>query len=164
MFYRAPIHPCFRRPYICPSRYLLSHWQNSTKLATSLPITVRVCESNTIFSCIRPSMRPLSNCPSRYLQNHRTEFNQTCDITSPVGKGAREQQYFSARPSSVHLSVTLSPPKPLGGIQPNLLHHLPMVRVYQNNSPHGKGVSEQQFFPECPSSVHLCIMLFPLKQ
>ena len=26
---------------------------------------------------------------------------------------------------SVHLSVTLSPPKPLGGIEPNLLHDLP---------------------------------------
>ena len=37
--------------------------------------------------------------------------------------------------SSDHLSVTLSP-KPLDGIQPNLLHH----------SPHGKDVREQHFF------------------
>ena len=35
-------------------------------------------------------------------------------------------------PVSVQLSVTLSPPKPLGRIQPNLLHHFPlMVRVYE---------------------------------
>ena len=33
--------------------------------------------------------------------------------------------YSSIHPSSVHLSVTLSPPKSLGGIQPNLLHHFP---------------------------------------
>ena len=38
----------------------------------------------------------------------------------------QEQYYFSVRPSSVYLSVTLSPPKPLGGIQPNLLHHFPL--------------------------------------
>ena len=42
------------------------------------------------------------------------------------GKGAREQHYFSVRPTvlaSVHLSITLFSHKLLGGIQPNLLHH-----------------------------------------
>ena len=43
--------------------------------------------------------------------------------------------------SSSHLSVTLSPPKPLGCIQANLLHH----------SPHGKGVRKQHYFSVCPS-------------
>ena len=39
------------------------------------------------------------------------------------------KNYFTVRPSvrppSVHLSFTLSLPKILGGIQPNLLHHFP---------------------------------------
>ena len=108
-------------------------------------------------------------CPSRYLLlNHLAEFYQTCYITSPHGKGVREQHYFSVRPSFVHLSVTLSPPRPLGGIQPNLLErhyfsvrqsvrpasvHLsvklsskPLGGNYQTCcmiSPHGKGVGEQ---------------------
>ena len=64
------IFPCFRRPSIYPSCYLLNHWRESTKLATSLPLMVRVCESNNIF-------------PSVY-------------------------------PASVHLSVVLFSPKPLG--------------------------------------------------
>ena len=58
----------------------------------------------------------------------RNQPNLACYITSPYGKGVREQHYFSVcpsmRPSSVHLSVTLSP-KPLGTVHPNLLHHFP---------------------------------------
>ena len=83
---------------------------------------VRVRESKSFFTCVRcPSI-----CPSRYLLlNHWAEFNQTRYITSPHGKGAREQIIFYVRPLSVHLSVTVSPPKPLGGIQPNMLQHLP---------------------------------------
>ena len=85
-------------------------------------IMVRISQSNIIFLCIcHPSI-----CLSRYLLlNNWGEFNQTCYIISPHGKGVQEQHFFSMHPSSVHLSVTLSPPKPLGGIQPNLLHHLP---------------------------------------
>ena len=48
-------------------------------------------------------------------------------ITYPHGKGLREQHYFSMLPfvrASVNLSFTLSTPKPLDDIQPNLLHHL----------------------------------------
>ena len=45
--------------------------------------------------------------------------------------------------TSVHLSVTLSPPKPLAGIQPNLLHHCPLRQ----------GCVRAIFFPcvHCPS-------------
>ena len=75
---------------------------------------VRVCQSNRIFLCIRASVRPcvrrLFICPPRYpLLNHLAKFNQACFITSPHGKGVREKHYFSVRPLSVHLSVTLSP-------------------------------------------------------
>ena len=80
---------------------------------------VRVCESN-IFPCVR---RP-SICPSRYLLlSHRAEFNQTCYITSPHGKGVREQHNFLCVRSSVRASV----------VRPSVCHpillHLLMVRV-----------------------------------
>ena len=58
--------------------------RDSTKLASSLPLMVRVCTSNIIFPCVSPSSRPASG----------------------------------------HLSVTLSPPKPLGRIYSNFLHDL----------------------------------------
>ena len=83
---------------------------------------VRVCESNIIFPCVRRPSICLSCC---LLLNHWAEFNQTCYITSPHGKDVREQHYFFVPLSSIDLSVMLSPPKPLGGIQPNLLHHFP---------------------------------------
>ena len=144
---------------------------------------VRVYKSSIIFLCVR---RP-SICLSHYLLlNHWAEFNQTCYITSPHGKGVQEQYYFSVRSSSVHLSVTLSPPKPLGRIQSNLLHHFPLwlgcaratlffrVSVLLNHwaefyqtcyitSPHGKGVQEQYYFSVRPSSVHLSVTLSPPK-
>ena len=72
-------------PSVCPSCYLLNHWRNSTKLATSIPLMVRVWRSSILFLCVHPSVRQ----------------------------------------SSVHLSVTLSPSKLQGRIQPNLLHHFP---------------------------------------
>ena len=101
--------------------------RNSTKIATSLSLMVRLCESNIIFHAfVHLCVRRPSICPSRnLLVNHWAEFNQTCYIIFPNGKDMREQYHFPVRPSSVHLSVTLSPPKPLGGIQPNLLHHFP---------------------------------------
>ena len=50
-----------------------------------------------VFLCIHRR----SICPSRYLLlNHWAEFNQTCYITSPRGKGVQEQLYFS-----VHLPI-----------------------------------------------------------
>ena len=90
---------------------LLNHWAEFNQTCY---ITSPVCESNIISRCVhRPSI-----CPSRYpLLNHWAEFNQTCYITSPNDKGMREQHSFPfVRLASVHLSVTLSPPKPLGGI------------------------------------------------
>ena len=80
-------------------------------------------------------LTPQSVCPSvclsRYLlQNHLAEFYQICYISSTYSKGVREQYYFSmcpsVRASGVRpLSFTLSPPTQFGGIQPNLLHHIP---------------------------------------
>ena len=125
LFFGASI---FHLPSICRSCYLLlSHRQNSTKLPTSLPFIARVCESNIIYLCVCLSLRRRpSICPSRYLLNHLAESNQTCYITSPHGKGVHKQNYFSVHPLSILLFVTLSPPKPLGGIQPNLQHHSPV--------------------------------------
>ena len=75
-------------------------------------------------------------------------------INSLHGEGVRKQHYFSlsppVSPSSIHLSVTLSPPKPLCGIQPNLLHHFPSRPV-------------QHYFPCLHLSVHLSVILSPLK-
>ena len=54
---------------------------------------VRLCESNIIFclSVCHPSI-----CPSCYLLlNHWAEFNQTCYMTSPYGKGVGEQVCLS---------------------------------------------------------------------
>ena len=80
LFFHSSVLPCIRHP--SPPK---PAGGNSTKLATSLPLMVRVCESNIIFLYVCLSMRP----------------------------------------SSDHLSVIISPPKPLGEIQPNLLHHFP---------------------------------------
>ena len=119
------IFPCVRRPSICSSRYLLlNHWAecNQTCYITS-PHGWGV-RDNIIFPCVRSCVSRPSTCLLRYLLlNHWAEFNQTCYITSPHGKGCAREQLFSVRPTSVHLSVMLSPPKPLGGIQPNLLYH-----------------------------------------
>ena len=91
----------------------------------------------TVSSSVRPSV-----CLSRYLLlHHWAEFYQTCYITSPHGKGVQEKHYFSVR-ASVRASVVRpfvshylllnhwkefnhSSPKPLEGIQPQLLHHFP---------------------------------------
>ena len=70
---------------------MVSRGWNSTKLTKSLPFMVRVCESNNIF---RTFVRP-----SCYLfLVHWAEFNQTFFITSPYGKGVREQCFYM-RPS-----------------------------------------------------------------
>ena len=86
---------------------------NSTKLATSLPLMIKVCESNIIFQCFCcPSI-----CQSRYLiLNHWVEFNQTCYITFPHDLSESNILFPSASPAYIHLSVMLSSPKPLGGI------------------------------------------------
>ena len=118
------VRPCVCHLSICLSCYfLLNHSVefNQTCYITS-PDGKGVREQHFFFPCVR---RP-SICPLGYhLLNHWVEFNQTCFITSPHGKGVQEQHYFSVCPSSLRLSVTLSPPKPLVGIQPNLLHQFP---------------------------------------
>ena len=115
------IFPCILCPSICPSCYLLLNHRvefNQTCYITS-PHGKGVREQH-FFLCVCR----LSICQSRYLLlNHWAEFNQTCYITSPHGKGV--QHYFSVHPLSIHLSIMLSPPKPPGGIQPNLLPHFP---------------------------------------
>ena len=83
----------------------------------------------------------LSICLSQYLLlNHWAEFNQTCYITSPHGKGVWEQHFFF--------------PICLSGICPsyNLLlnHWAQFNQTCYMPSPHGKGVAEQ---------VHLSVML-----
>ena len=118
------VRPCVRRPSIFLSHYLLNTGRNSTKICYIISSHGKGVREQHYFS-VRSSVRP-SICLSRYLLlNHWVEFNQTWHITSFHSNEAREQHYFSMRPSCVHLSVTLSPPKPLGGIQPNLLHHFP---------------------------------------
>ena len=62
-------------------------------------------------------------------------------LNPTYGKGVREQHYLSMHLLSVHLSVMLSPPKPLGGIQPNCYI----------TTPHGWGVREQHYFSVCLS-------------
>ena len=55
-------------------------------------------------------------------------------LVSTGVSGIFSSPYFSVRPSSVRLSVMLSPPKPQGRIQPNLLHHFPSwLGCYENN-------------------------------
>ena len=71
----------------------------------------------------------LSICQSYYLLlNSWVEFYQTCYITSTHGKCVH---YFSVHAfvihPFIHLFVTLSLPKPVHGIQPNLLHHCPLI-------------------------------------
>ena len=112
---------------------------------------VKLCKSTYFHASVCLCVHCPSICLSRYfLLNNWAEFNQTCYITFPHGKGVREQHYFSVRPSNVHLSVALSPPKPLGGIQPNLLHHFPS---------HGKGMREQHYFSVRPSIWPSCYLL-----
>ena len=95
---------------------------------------VRVCESHTIFLCVR---RPCI-CPTRYLLlNHYTKFNQTCYITSLNVKDVREKHYFSVRPLSVHLSVMPSPN-----------HWAAFNQTCYITSPHGKGV-RPSISPSC---------------
>ena len=109
--------PCVRRLSICLTRYLLlTARRNSTKPVTSIPLMVMVCKSN--ISCVRR----LSVCPSRYLLNHCAELTKL-PTSLPFMVGVRKSNIIftcvspSVRPSSVYLSVTLSPPKTLGGIQ-----------------------------------------------
>ena len=103
--------------------------------------------SATLFFCpsIRPAfIPPASIClPSYYLLLHWMEFNQTCYMTFPPGKGMGELHYFSVCPFACP-SITLSPPKPLGGIN----------QTCYMTFPRGKGVREQHHF-----SFLLCLVV-----
>ena len=123
------------RQSVRPPRYLLlNHWAEFYQTCyITLPHGTGVCEQNN-FPCARPSARPCVHLSVRHalILNHWAKINQTCYITSPHGKGVREQHYFfscarpSVRTSVVSLSVrTAISSKPLSGIQPNLLQHLP---------------------------------------
>ena len=62
------VRPWIRRLPICSLRYHhLNNWADS--LAASLPLMVRVCESNIIFPCVRvsvPTSRYLRGLPSAF--------------------------------------------------------------------------------------------------
>ena len=86
------IFPCIR-PSMRPSSIHLSVTlsppkprQNSTKLATSPLLMVRVWESNIFFSVHAPVHLSVLN--------NLAEFNQTCYITFRHHKDVREQNYF----------------------------------------------------------------------
>ena len=79
--------------------------RNSTKLASSLPLMVRVCESN-IFLCVRPScVRRPSTCLSHYLllKKKVREKPGSATITNrnpsrtPRGRGNRQIQTSTYR-------------------------------------------------------------------
>ena len=104
---------------------------------------------------IRESVRPFvhrpSICLSCYLLlNHWVEFNQTCYITSPHGKGVQEQHYFSVCPSICPSCYLL------------FNHWAEFNQTCYITSPHGKGVQEQHYFSVCPS-VHLSVTQSPHK-
>ena len=115
------------RPSICLSYYLLNHRAEFNQTCCITSLHGKVLREQRYFPCVRPCVRRPSICSSRYLLlNYLAEFNQTCYITCPYDKSVQEHHYFSVRSASVQRSVTLSPPKPLGRIQPNMLHHVPL--------------------------------------
>ena len=116
------VRPFVRRPAICLSPVHLSSWttgRNSTKLATSLPLMVRVCENNIIFPCIRPSVHP----SSVYLSSSTTGWNSTKLATSlPPPPPPPMVRVCESNSPSICPSRYL----PLyHWIQPTLLHHFP---------------------------------------
>ena len=94
-----------------------------------------MCKSSIIFLCVRPSsvVRRKSICLSHYLLLNRwAEFNQICYITSPHGKGVREQHYFSACPSTSRYHL--------------LNHCAEFNQTCYITFPHVWGVREQHYF------------------
>ena len=124
----------FKNASVCLSRYLSPKPSRVIlpNLLHHFPL-YKGCARAALFFCASVRASVVSPFVCHYLfPNHWTEeFNQTCYINFPHGKNMREQHYIyvcpsvcpSVRPSYVHLSVTVSS-IPLGGIQPNLLHHV----------------------------------------
>ena len=108
---------CIRHLSICPSHYLLQNHRvefNQTYCITS-PHSM---------GFIIPFVRQSVLSSVRHA-THPKPLGVICYITSPHSKCVREQHYFSVSPCVCCPSVTLSPSKPLGRTQPNLLHHFP---------------------------------------
>ena len=132
----ASVRPSVRQTVgQCPSRFLLlNHWAelSQTCYITSLHGKgVREQHYFSVHSSVRASVvRPCVR--HAILLDYWVECNQTGYIAFSHVKSVREQHFFVrlsflASPSSIHLPVTLSPPKPTDGIQPNLLHHFPLL-------------------------------------
>ena len=119
---------------------------------TSLSLMVRVCQSNIIFPCNHgPSI-----CPSHYLLlNQWVEFNQTCYITFPHGKGLQEQHYFLLRSSVWCPSICPS-------CYLLLNHWVEFNQTCYITFPHGKGVWEQHYFSTCPSGILPSVLHHPI--
>ena len=94
-------------------------------------VNASVCPS------VHPSIHPSVH---HAISSLTTGRNCTSYISPPIVRVCESSIIFlcvhlSVHLSSVHLSVVLSPPEPLGRIQPNLLHHLSphIVRVCESN-------------------------------
>ena len=100
---RLPVHPSSVHYAI-----LLYHWAEFNQICYITSPSWKGCARTTIFfrACACPNVAVLeqhyfsvymcvrrpSICPSCYLlQNHWAEFNHTCYMTSPHGKGVQEQ-------------------------------------------------------------------------
>ena len=91
------------RSSVCPSTCVLKLWTLLSvrhapppkplgrilpKLATTLPLMVRVCKSSIIFLCIHSSVwQSFLHLSVTLSPKALDKFNQTCYITSPHGKG-----------------------------------------------------------------------------
>ena len=118
----------FVSPSICPSRYLLlAHWAESNQTCyTTSPHGKGVREQHYFF--VRPSVHASVVRPSvlhAITSNHWTDSTKLATSLPIMVSVARATLFFSVRPSFIHLTVTLSIPKQVGGIQPNLLHLFP---------------------------------------
>ena len=157
------------RLFICHA-ISLTTGRNSTKIATSRPLMVRVCESNIIFPCVRACIHRPTVCLSCFLLlNLWAEFNLSCYITSVHGKGVRQQHYFSVRPAglataTLFFCASISPcihRPPICSSHHLLLNHwVEFNQTSYISSPYGKSVREQLFsvFPSfCASVVCLSV-------
>ena len=112
---RAIFFPCLHRPSICPSCNLLpNHWVEFNQTCYITSPHVRVCESNIFFPCVHRLSICLLRC---LLLNHWAEFNKLATSLPLMIRVCKSNIIFLLiRLASVHLSITLSPPKPLGRI------------------------------------------------